>query len=302
MSEHEPPVPTPPAARAFHEADVPSSRTHLLSIIVPVYNERQTLPEVIARIEEAPLPPAVESEIIVIDDGSTDGTRELVHALCGSKGVRGSEAAGATEVEDASRSKAAGATEAEDASRPEAARGSEAQPGVRMRVVLHPENRGKGAAVRSGIEAASGDLLLIQDADFEYDPGDYPRLLAPLLEGHARVVYGSRFLGSYTGMSSAAEAANRFLSWLTGLLYGARITDMETCYKLFWRDVVDDLALRSNRFDIEPELTAKLMKKGERIHEVPIRYQGRSRSQGKKIGWRDGVAAAWTLVRYRFTD
>jgi len=226
-----------------------------LSVVIPVYNERRSFTTLLARVMAAPLA-GLERELVIVDDGSTDGTAELVAAAAG--------------------------------------------PGVR--VIHHPTNRGKGAAVRTGIARASGDLVLIQDADLEYDPRDYPRLLAPILEEGAAAVYGSRFLGARDGMSAVGSLANRFLSALTSLLYGTRVTDMETCYKLFRRSLVAGVRLRSSGFDIEPELTAKFLKRGISIREVPIHYAARSRAQGKKIGWRDGLRAMWTLVRYRFTD
>lgn len=230
-------------------------RRHRLSIIVPVYNERATIATVLARIRAAALP-GIEREIILVDDGSTDGTREW---------LKSAEASGS-------------------------------------RVIFHPENRGKGAAVRTGLAHASGDLVLIQDADLEYDPGDYPALLAPILAG-APVVYGSRFLGGRERrMSPLARAANRLLTAVTRLLYGIRLTDMETCYKLWRADVLRDVPLRASGFDIEPEITAKLAKRGVAILEVPIRYHGRSRAEGKKIGWRDGMIALWALIKFRFVD
>jgi len=231
--------------------------TQLLSIIIPVYNEEASLEAVLDRVRGVTLP-GVDCQLIIVNDGSTDRTHELIDAACA------------------------------------------ADPA--LVAVHHPRNRGKGAAIRTGIASAVGDFVLIQDADLEYDPADYPRLLAPLLNGNARVVYGSRFLGSCQGMTFLAERANRFLSRLTGLLYGTPITDMETCYKLFRRDVLSALDLRANGFDIEPELTAKVMKRGVEILEVPIRYEARHRHEGKKIGWRDGVQAMWALVKYRFVD
>jgi glycosyltransferase involved in cell wall biosynthesis len=226
-----------------------------LSIIVPVYNELATIATVLARIQAAVLS-GVDREIIVVDDGSTDGTREWLE----SSENRGSK------------------------------------------VVFHPENRGKGAAVRTGLAHASGDIVLIQDADLEYDPRDYPALLAPILAG-ASVVYGSRFLGgAERRMSLPTWAANRLLTAVTRLLYGLRLTDMETCYKLWRVDVLRGVPLRASGFDIEPEITAKLARRGVNIREVPIRYYGRSRAQGKKIGWHDGVIALWALVKFRFVD
>jgi glycosyltransferase involved in cell wall biosynthesis len=226
-----------------------------LSVIVPVFNERETLMEVLARIRAVPLP-CVEREIVLVDDGSTDGTREVI--------------AGASAPD--------------------------------LRVILHPENRGKGAAVRSGLAAASGDYVLIQDADLEYDPADYALLLVPAAAG-APCVYGSRFLaGAERSMAPVSAAANRFLTAVTRLLYGLRLTDMETCYKLVRTDLLRAVTLRASGFDIEPEITAKLAKRGVEIREVAVRYAGRTRAEGKKIGWRDGAAALWALVKYRFVD
>jgi glycosyltransferase involved in cell wall biosynthesis len=232
-----------------------AERPPRLSIIVPVYNERATVAAVLTRIREAALP-GIDREIILVDDGSTDGTREwLVSAEAGG-----------------------------------------------VRAIFHPENRGKGAAVRSGLEQASGDFVVIQDADLEYDPRDYPSLLAPVLAG-APVVYGSRFLGgAERRMSPLTSAANRLLTAVTRLLYGIRLTDMETCYKLWRAEVLRGVPLRSSGFDIEPEITAKLAKRGVPILEVPIRYHGRSRAEGKKIGWQDGIMALWVLVKFRFVD
>ena len=169
-------------------------------------------------------------------------------------------------------------------------------------VVMHEHNRGKGAAVRTGLEHATGDLVLIQDADLEYDPEDWPKLLAPILRGKAQVVYGSRFTGERRNMLVLHWVGNRFLSLVTNVLYDTTLSDMETCYKLFDREVLRDITIRSSRFEFEPEITAKVLKQGIRIYEVPISYTGREASEGKKITWRDGFVALWTLVKYRFVD
>jgi glycosyltransferase involved in cell wall biosynthesis len=223
-----------------------------LSVIVPIYNERNTVAEVVRRMRAVELP--VEREILLVDDGSTDGTRDVLHQLSDST----------------------------------------------VRVLMHPHNRGKGAAIRSGLEQVSGDLVLIQDADLEYDPEDWPRLLAPVLRGRAEVVYGSRFTGERRNMLFLHWVGNRFLSLVTNVLYNTTLSDMETCYKLFDRRVLDGMTLRADRFDFEPEVTAKVLRRGIRIYEVPISYVGREFDEGKKITWRDGLVALWTLVKYRF--
>jgi len=222
-----------------------------LSVIVPVYNERNTVVESVRRARAVELP--VDREIIVVDDGSTDGTPQVLKQL-------------------------------EDST---------------VRVVTHPENRGKGAAVRTGMTHATGDLMIIHDADLEYDPEDWPRLLAPILKGKARVVYGSRFTGERKNMLFWHWVGNRFLSLVTNVLYNTTLSDMETCYKLFDRRLLDGIRLRSDRFGFEPEVTALLLRTGERIYEVPISYAGREPDQGKKITWKDGFEALWVLVRCR---
>jgi glycosyltransferase involved in cell wall biosynthesis len=227
-----------------------------LSVIVPVYNERTTLVEVLRRMRAVELPDGIDREIIVVDDGSTDGTREVLR-----------------QVGDST-----------------------------VRVLLHEGNRGKGAAVRTGIGVANGDYILIQDADLEYDPEDWPRMIAPVQRGRARVVYGSRFTGERRNMLFLHWVGNRLLSLVTNMLYNTTLSDMETCYKLVDRSLMLDLGLRANRFDIEPEITAKILKRGVRIYEVPISYTGREFDEGKKITWRDGFAALWTLVKFRFAD
>ena len=225
-----------------------------LSVIIPCYNERTTVATVIQRVRAVGL----AHEIIVVDDGSTDGTRE-----------------GLAEVE----------------------------PGDDLKIVLHDHNQGKGAAVRTGFKAATGDVLLIQDADLEYDPREYPVLLRPIEEGITKVVYGSRFLGGpRKAMFFWNMVANRTLTLVTNILYNAILSDMETCYTVFRTDIVRDIPLRSRRFDFEPEITAKVLKRGHRIYEVPISYNGREWDEGKKITWKDGVIAMWTLFRYRFTE
>jgi len=234
----------------------PGSPLRRLSVVVPVYNERGTVVEVLRRMRAVELPAGIESEIIVVDDGSTDGTRDVLRQLHDST----------------------------------------------VRVVLHDTNRGKGAALRTGLEHATGEYVLVQDADLEYDPEDWPRLVQPVLRGKATVVYGSRFTGERRNMLFLHWIGNRFLSLVTNVLYNTTLSDMETCYKLVDRRLLTDLQLRSDRFEIEPEITAKVLKRGIRIYEVPISYTGREYDEGKKITWRDGVSALWTLVRYRFRD
>ena len=224
----------------------------LLSVIVPVFNERNTLPEILRRIRRVELP--IEVEVLLVDDGSSDGSNQI-----------------ATALEDST-----------------------------VRVISHPANKGKGAAVRTGLAHARGDLILIQDADLEYDPEDWPRLLRPMLRRRAPVVYGSRFTGERKNMMFLHWVGNRFLSMTTNVLYNTTLSDMETCYKLFDRRVLDGVEIRAERFDFEPEITAKLLRRGHRIYEVPISYTGREYDEGKKITWKDGYRALWTLARYRF--
>ncbi len=203
------------------------------------------------RSVEVPL----DVEVIVVDDGSSDGTDKVLGALGDST----------------------------------------------VRVISHRANRGKGAAIRTGMEAVRGDLVLIQDADLEYDPEDWPKLLDPILRGKARVVYGSRFTGERKNMLPLHWVGNRFLSLVTNVLYSSTLSDMETCYKLFDRRVLEGITIESDRFEFEPEITAKVLRAGHRIYEVPISYAGREPDEGKKITWRDGFGALMTLVRYRFT-
>jgi glycosyltransferase involved in cell wall biosynthesis len=224
-----------------------------LSVIIPVFNEENTIQEILRQVRGVGL----AHEIIVVDDGSTDRTRALLQA------------------------------EAE-------------HPGTI--VILHDRNLGKGAAVRTGFDRATGDVLLIQDADLEYDPRDYPALLRPIEEGRVTVVYGSRFLGPRKAMMFWHMLGNRILTLLTNVLYNAILSDMETCYKVFRADAIRGIPLRSRRFEFEPEITAKVLKRGHRIFEIPISYYGREYDEGKKITWREGPKAIWTLVKYRFVD
>lgn len=227
----------------------------LLSVIVPAYNEAQTLAEIIGRLRQVKFP--VPCQIVIVNDGSRDGTLAAARQLA--------------------------------AAAPD-----------RTVVVDQQPNQGKGAAIAAGIGRAQGDIIVIQDADLEYDPGQLPRLLAPLLDGRAKVVYGSRFLGRISGMSFGHRLGNRVLTWLTNLLFGCRLTDMETCYKVISREVVAGLKLEQKRFGIEVELTAKILRRGQRILELPIDYEARGKEAGKKIDWRDGLKAAGYLLRYRF--
>jgi glycosyltransferase involved in cell wall biosynthesis len=222
-----------------------------LSVIVPVFNERNTVAEILRRIRAVDLP--LPLEVVVVDDGSRDGTDKVLSALQDST----------------------------------------------VRVVTHKSNRGKGAAVRTGIDTARGDLVLIQDADLEYDPDDWPRLLDPVLKGKAQVVYGSRFTGERRAMRPTQWLGNRLLTLTANVLYRSTLSDMETCYKLFDRAVLDGITLESDGFDFEPEITAKVLRRGYRIYEVPVSYAGRDRADGTKFDWRDGVHALTTLVRYR---
>jgi glycosyltransferase involved in cell wall biosynthesis len=228
----------------------------LLSIVMPVYNEQATLRAIIAAVRAVP----IRKELILVDDGSKDGSRAILAELA-------------------------------------------ALPDVR--VIEHEQNRGKGAALRTGFAAARGEIVLVQDADLEYDPGDYPTLLAPILRGEADVVYGSRYLVDPRDPGRERDSfvhyfGNRVLTFCSNLFTGLNLTDMETCYKCFRREVLQDLVIESRRFTVEPEFTAKVARLPVRIHEVPIRYRGRKFSEGKKIGWRDGVAAIWAIVKYRF--
>jgi len=230
----------------------------LLSVIVPAYNESATIEKTLRRVDVAPF----NKEIIVVDDGSTDGTRDILLNL-------------------------------------------ERDPDsiAQLRVFFQQPNQGKGSAVRKGIGEAHGEIILIQDADLEYDPADYPQLLQPILDGRADVVYGSRFLGgTHRAIYFWHYAGNRFLTLLSNMLTNLNLSDMETCYKVFRREIFEEIAIKSNRFDFEPEITAKVAKKGYRVYETPISYSGRSYEDGKKITWRDGFKAIWALFRYRLFD
>jgi glycosyltransferase involved in cell wall biosynthesis len=225
----------------------------LVSVVMPVFNERATVAEVVDRVLAVPL----RIELIVVDDGSTDGSRELLEEL--------------------------------QRTRP-------------FKLILQDRNRGKGAALRRGFEEVSGDIVIIQDADLEYSPEEYPMLIDLICQGRADVVYGSRFLGRHRVFLFTHYLGNRILTLVTNVLYNTILTDMETCYKVMRTEVIRSIKLKSNRFGVEPELTAKIFKRGYRVYEVPITYDGRGYEEGKKITWKDGLVALWVLLKYRFTE
>lgn len=223
-----------------------------LSIIIPVYNEAATIGEILSRIEAVD----IDKEVIIVDDASTDGTREILEGLSPTQ----------------------------------------------AKVIRHPRNLGKGAAIRTGLKEVTGEVVIIQDADLEYDPQDYPHLIEPILENKAKVVYGSRFVGRNPNMLFWYRLGNKLLTLVVNLLYGTSLSDVHTCYKVFETEVIKGLDLRADRFDFCPEVTAKLLKRGHRILEMPISYRSRTFEEGKKLTWRDGIIALYTHIRYRFMD
>jgi glycosyltransferase involved in cell wall biosynthesis len=225
----------------------------LLSVVMPVYNEKDTIEQIIPRVLAVP----IRTELIVVDDGSTDGTRDLLTAL------------------------------------------NQKYP---FKLIFQPKNGGKGAALRRGFQEVTGDLVVIQDADLEYSPEEFPDLIELICQGRADVVYGSRFIGRHRVFMFTHYAGNRLLTLITNILYNTMLTDMETCYKVMRTEVLRAFTLDANGFGIEPELTAKIFKRNYRVYEVPITYDGRGYDEGKKITWRDGVVALWVLIKYRFRE
>jgi glycosyltransferase involved in cell wall biosynthesis len=226
-----------------------------ISVVIPVYNEEKTLREIVARVQNVPF----EKEIVMVDDGSTDRSRDMLREI--------------------------------------------GQSQKNVKAIFHDRNRGKGAALNTGFCVVSGDVVIIQDADLEYDPKDYAKLLEPIMDGRADVVYGSRFLGGpHRVFFFWHYLGNQFLTFFSNAMTNINLTDMETCFKVFRTDVIKDMKLRSKRFGFEPEFTMKVAKKRCRIYEVPISYSGRSYGEGKKITWKDGVKAIFTILWYRFFD
>lgn len=226
----------------------------IISIIIPVYNEENTIEQILTSVKQVKLP-GLKKEIIVVDDGSTDNTRAKLNKW-----------------------------------------------ESHCRVVYQPKNSGKGSAVTEGFRHATGSLMLIQDADLEYSPNDYHTLLEPFRNPQINVVYGSRFLGSHLSTMFLYALGNHFVTFVTNILYNTNITDMETGFKVFRRKVLEGMTIQAKRFDFEPEFTAKILKAGYQVYEVPISYFGRKFSEGKKLTWRDGVVALWTLLKYRFIN
>jgi len=225
----------------------------LLSVVMPVYNERETIEEIVRRVLAVP----VRTQLIIVDDGSKDGTRDILQRMAGE---------------------------------------------LPITVILQPSNGGKGAALRRGFQDVTGDIVVIQDADLEYSPEEFPALIELICQGRADVVYGSRFLGRHRVFMFTHYAGNRLLTFITNVLYNTMLSDMETCYKVMRTEVLRSMTLDANGFGIEPELTAKIFKRHYRVYEVPITYDGRGYDEGKKITWRDGIVALWVLLKYRFTE
>jgi glycosyltransferase involved in cell wall biosynthesis len=225
----------------------------LLSVVMPAFNESETIEEIVRRVLAVP----VRTQLIVVDDGSSDGTRDILSRLQGELGFT---------------------------------------------LVFQPQNQGKGAALRRGFEEVRGDIVVIQDADLEYSPEEFPSLIELIAQGRADVVFGSRFLGRHRVFLFTHYLGNRLLTLITNVLYNTMLSDMETCYKVMRTEVLRSMALHSDGFGIEPELTAKIFKRGYRVYELPITYDGRGYDEGKKITWRDGLVALWVLVKYRFTE
>ena len=222
-----------------------------LSVVIPVYNEAATIEQIVEAVRRVP----IDKEVILVDDGSADGTREKVAELARAPGVR---------------------------------------------ALFHETNRGKGAALRTGFQAACGEIVIVQDADLEYDPAEYPRLIRPIVDGRADVVFGSRFVGgeSHRVLYFWHRVGNTLLTLLSNMLTNMNLTDMETCYKVFRREVIQDIRIEEDRFGFEPEIAAKVARKGCRVYEVGISYHGRTYEEGKKIGWRDGLRAIWCILKY----
>ena len=228
-------------------------RDPLLSVVMPCYNERDTIEEIIRRVLAVPL----RIELIIVDDGSKDGTRDILSRLQQQHGFK---------------------------------------------LIFQERNQGKGSALRRGFQEVTGDLVVIQDADLEYSPEEYPDLIELICQGRADVVYGSRFIGRHRVFMFSHYLGNVFLTFVTNVLYNTMLSDMETCYKVMRTEVLRSMTLKSDSFGIEPELTAKIFKRGYRVYEVPITYDGRNYDEGKKITWRDGFVALWVLLKYRFTE
>ncbi|HUI76199.1 MAG TPA: glycosyltransferase family 2 protein [Candidatus Acidoferrum sp.] len=244
-----------------------------LSVVIPVYNEIATIEEILRRVQDTEL----RKEIVLVDDCSTDGTRQI--------------------LENMARLQAGGETAAL------AQDGGDAIPLADIRFLFQDKNQGKGAALRRGFAEATGEIVLVQDADLEYDPRDYPKLLDPIVDGRADVVYGSRFLGGPQRVHYFWHyVANKFLTLLSDVFTNLKLTDMETCYKVFRKEALQGIHIKSDRFGFEPEITAKIAKGKWRVYEVPISYAGRTYEEGKKITWKDGVRALWCIVWFRITD